>query len=819
MRGTLLLTAAAVIPAAVIPAVIRAETHPSLDDPKPASSSQPIEELVVTAARLEQKLADAPASISVVSRDELARRPYTSLVDALRDVEGLDVGLESTDKNGMATISMRGMPSEYTLVLIDGRRQSNVGAIYPNNFGGGQFAYLPPLDSIERIEIVRGPMSTLYGSDAMGGVVNIITRKVADHWHGGVTHGFTVQQESDQFGNDRTTDLYVAGPLIADRLGIAVRGSYYDQDESIPEWDPLPLPSPPNEPGSVWERTLGFGGGGKQVASTRWNGGLRLSYAPNERHDLRLEYDVSRQEYDNSKGQTGTLDGIESLWRSGNVVVPNPDYDPSVPGSPPTITRRVVQPRVGYRETQRYDRDQLALTHRGNLGFGMIETSLTRSMSNNRGRSLPLTVEERAELQTLWNDVCARRGLDPYCNNSGGGFTLDDLTADERARLEAFLPRKLRTLELDGFVLDTKLDLAAGSRHFLSIGGQLNDTDMEDGVFGMHGGGFREGTRQTHRQWALFVEDNFDVTPSLTLTLGLRHDHHNVFGSQASPRAYAVYTANDRWALKGGISTGYKAPRPDELFPGITGFGGQGVSPFVGTPTLKPETSRNYEIAAYFDNGAFGWNVTAFLNRFEDKIARGGEFFNCEVAPAGVDYCVDIGPGWAALGYTTFTQSINIDRAETRGVELAGRARLPFNLRLRGNYTLTHSEQKSGENAGRPIAGNPAKHMVNLTLDWDATDALSLQLTAEGRYDRYRAYDTLTGEDRYYRDYAILHLGASWHATPKLTVNARVNNLLDKNFISQTCELTATLDAYSCIDDYNVKDKRRSLWMSVNMAF
>src|SRR5690606_18985022 len=278
-------------------------------------------------------------------------------------------------------------------------------------------------------------------------------------------------------------------------------------------------------------------------------------------------------------------------------------------------------------------------------------------------------------------------------------------------------------------------------------------------------------------------------------------------------------TANDRWTLKGGISTGYKAPRPDELFPGITGFGGQGVSPFVGTPTLKPETSRNYEIAAYFDNGAFGWNVTAFLNRFEDKIARGGEFFNCEVAPAGVDYCVDIGPGWAALGYTTFTQSINIDRAETRGIELAGRASLPFNLRLRGNYTLTHSEQKSGENAGRPIAGNPAKRIVNLTLDWEATAALRRQLRAERRYDRDRACDTLAGKDQYCRDCAVLHLGASWQATPKLTVNARVNNLLDRNFISQTCEPTATLDTYSCIDDYNVKDKRRSLWMSVNMAF
>src|SRR5690606_23705860 len=190
MRGTRILTAAAVLPAAVVPALIRAETQPTFNETR-SDSSQPIEEVVVTAARLEQKLVDAPASISVVSRDELTRRPYTSLVDALRDIEGLDVGLESTDKNGMATISMRGMPSEYTLVLIDGRRQSNVGSIYPNNFGGGQFAYLPPLHSIERIEVVRGPMSTLYGSDAMGGVVNIITRKVADHWHGGVTQGFT----------------------------------------------------------------------------------------------------------------------------------------------------------------------------------------------------------------------------------------------------------------------------------------------------------------------------------------------------------------------------------------------------------------------------------------------------------------------------------------------------------------------------------------------------------------------------------------------------------------------------------------------------
>jgi outer membrane receptor for ferrienterochelin and colicins len=221
-------------------AALRAPPSPTVTPPAP----QTLDKVVVTASGFEQKVIDAPASISVVSREELSKRPYTSLVDALRDVEGIDVGLEATDKNGRATISMRGLPSEYTLVLIDGRRQSNVGQLYPNNFGGGQFAYLPPLDAIERIEVVRGPMSTLYGSDAMGGVINIITRRNQDSWHGALTQGFTVQQD-DQFGDARTTDLYLSGPLLKDRLSLAVRGSYYDAKASNPEWDALPCPMAP----------------------------------------------------------------------------------------------------------------------------------------------------------------------------------------------------------------------------------------------------------------------------------------------------------------------------------------------------------------------------------------------------------------------------------------------------------------------------------------------------------------------------------------------------------------------------------------------
>ncbi len=772
-----------------------------------AAAPQTLDKVVVTAAGFEQKVVDAPASISVVSREELAKRPYTSLVDALRDVEGIDVGLEATDKNGRATISMRGLPSEYTLVLIDGRRQSNVGQLYPNNFGGGQFSYLPPLEAIERIEVVRGPMSTLYGSDAMGGVINIITRRNQDSWHGSLSQGFTVQQD-DQFGDARTTDVYLSGPLLKDRISMAVRGSYYDAKASNPEWDALTLPD-----GTLWERSIGFGGGGKSVANTNWNTGLRLDFRINDDHELWLDYDVSRQKYDNSEGQTGTLDSLASLWRVGNAVIPNPN------GSG-TITRRVVQPRVGYTAYQRYERDQLSLTHRGRYSFGTWQTSLTHSKSNNLGRSLPLTLDERANLQTLWNDVCQRTGAANNCA-AGRSNALGALNAEEMARLQAFLPRPLRTMELEGYVLDTMLDLDFGA-HKLTIGGQYNDTDMIDGVFGMDGAGYRSNTKQKHRMWALFAEDNWSLTDTLTATFGLRYDDHNVFGSHVSPRGYLVWNASDAWTFKGGVSTGYKTPRPDQLFPGISGFGGQGVLPLVGSPNLKPETSTNYELAAYYEGQRWGLNVTGFINKFEDKIASGGTFPNCEVAPAGSGDCVDIGPGWAELGYSTFTQSVNIDKAETRGVEMAAHVDLLDSLQLRGNYTWTKSEQTSGAQKGLPIAGTtPAKHMANASLNWQLNDAISLSLIGEGRYDRYR--DTIldangASHNRYYQDYTIFHLGGSWDATPWLTFNARINNLLDKNFVSQSCLLISQSE-FNCVDDYATKDQRRSYWISLNAKF
>lgn len=193
-----------------------------------ALAAEPVQldEMVVSAAGYEQEVVDAPASISVITREDLEKRPFKDVTDALSDVPGVVV----TGGGSSADISMRGMGGKYTLILIDGKRQST-RETRPNSDGPGiEQGWIPPLSAIERIEVVRGPMSSLYGSDALGGVINIITRKVAPEW-GGEISAETILQEDDDSGDERRTNFYVNGPMINDKLGLQVYGQYSERDE------------------------------------------------------------------------------------------------------------------------------------------------------------------------------------------------------------------------------------------------------------------------------------------------------------------------------------------------------------------------------------------------------------------------------------------------------------------------------------------------------------------------------------------------------------------------------------------------------------
>ncbi len=173
----------------------------------PAIAADSGETMVVTASATEQNLKDAPASISVITQEELQRKPVQNLKDVLRDVPGVQLTSEGDNRKG---VSLRGLDSSYTLILIDGKRVSSRAAVFRHNDFDLNWI---PVEAIERIEVVRGPMSSLYGSDALGGVVNIITRKVGKEWGGSLSLDTTIQEHRDR-GDTNSGQFFVSGPLV-----------------------------------------------------------------------------------------------------------------------------------------------------------------------------------------------------------------------------------------------------------------------------------------------------------------------------------------------------------------------------------------------------------------------------------------------------------------------------------------------------------------------------------------------------------------------------------------------------------------------------
>jgi vitamin B12 transporter len=140
-----------------------------LTAPSLAIADQPVPEMVVTATAVPTLLPDVPAGVTIITQQDIQARGYTSLAQALAAVPGLGV-VQSGGAGGQASVFIRGTNSEDVLVLIDG-----VPANDPSDPNGAFNFGEDILSDIQRIEIVRGPMSGIYGSGAIGGVINLIT--------------------------------------------------------------------------------------------------------------------------------------------------------------------------------------------------------------------------------------------------------------------------------------------------------------------------------------------------------------------------------------------------------------------------------------------------------------------------------------------------------------------------------------------------------------------------------------------------------------------------------------------------------------------
>ena len=336
-----------------------------------SSSKHQLATIVVSAAGYEQKIKDAPASITVITAEDLKKKGITTIADALSDVPGVDIR-NGQGKTGGLNIQMRGLNQAYTLILIDGQRQNTSGSIGPNGFGEFSTSFMPPLASIERIEVIRGPMSTLYGSDAMGGIINIITKKVSNEWTGNISLEQTVQENSD-IGDSWKTSAVVNGPLIQDVLGMQLRGDFFHRNNSERLVDPA--------------KSINQGSQGRDprtVEANNYSIGSKLTYKMNDSLTSWLDFDHSEQRFDNSDARLGEL--YEYHRTNGTIT------------------------GVGsYKDEIKFLRDRVSAGVDADLSFGTWKTFASQVKSKQEGRRLPIG---NAPAYNYYSDGTANRELE-----------------------------------------------------------------------------------------------------------------------------------------------------------------------------------------------------------------------------------------------------------------------------------------------------------------------------------------------------------------------------------------------------------------------
>ncbi|NQE62652.1 TonB-dependent receptor domain-containing protein [Caulobacter sp. RHG1] len=656
-----------------------------------------VDAVVVTASTRAQRLVEAPASISVVTAETLANRPNADLTDALRDVEGVSISGGSNFQD----VFIRGLPGSYTLILVDGKRQSTRDSRVNGNSGLEQ-AFTPPSGAIERIEVVRGPMSSLYGSDAIGGVINIITRKVPDRWGGSIGADHIAQKGKS--GNWSQVQGYLAGPLVEGVLGAQIWGRSYARDE---------------------DGILNGAGGSKD-----WNVTGRLAWTPNDRNDVLLQ--VDRMDVKRSFGPGKTLTAATAANYHTN------------------------------------NRTAGSLSWNGRWDWGTSQLSILREAT------------ERAN----------------YAMTRGAWV------------------KNVRAPELTNTVADAlfniPLDDTPLGDHQLVVGGQYIKNQLDDvnpGVNATASAAFSVWQR------ALFVEDEWRLSPQFALTGGLRFDDHERYGSHWSPRLYAVWTPTDAWTVKGGVSTGFRAPELRQVATGyayVTGGAVCSVGPtgtcgvIIGDPNIKPETSLNFEASVLWNpSSAVSASATVFRTKFKDKIDSAIVY---DAAGAIVRWAEN--PGYRLYYW------YNLQDAELTGVELSGRWKPIDALALKAGYTWTDSKQESGTYKGLPLARTP-KHMANVRADYTVNDRFNLwgavnyhgeEINAGLRVGTNGA-PLMNGNvqvGRRYPAYTTADIGANWRVTPTVSLKLGVYNLTDKQIN---------------VADFDFQGDRRRGWIGVNYEF
>ncbi|WP_149716796.1 TonB-dependent receptor domain-containing protein [Campylobacter concisus] len=596
---------------------------------------------VVSATGFEQNIKDAPATLSVITKEALEKKNHKDIESMTKDIPSL-FGTSPAAANRRG-ISIRGFSPRFTKILVNGMPVPGDNAYKGLRSVGGSYSFVPPASAISRIEVIRGPMSSLYGSDALGGVINIITDEFSNEFGANLGSSYKFARNKNISG-ELYNSLYLHSGLIDDVLSVSVYGKNLNKSEDKISY-------------------------GIREQKDR-NFGTKLFFKPNENNDLILELARSDVKYKRTKGKT--------LSTGTNSVA-----------------------------SERIEGDMINLSHEARLDNILLQSYLSYG-------KIKETAQQNLTLKTLNFDTKGSYFTD---NNA---FTLGLNAKKEKLDEKA-----------------TTADAANVKRYDVS----------------------------------LYGEDDYHLTKDFILSTGIRYNYDEHYGSHVSPRIYGIYSLNDFFALKGGVSTGYATPdikqRTQDL--ALPFAGGRGAQ--LGRSSLKPETSVSYEFGGVYNNNeGFETSLTGFYTSFKDMLSynpicsRGSVCrHKGKIYPNGI---------W---------ESINIGKAEIYGVELTNEWQVTNTLRLNQSYVYTKSKQKDGPEAGKTLNNYPLH-----TFKFGANYELNRWLNFWSQINYYGRTKNSFNYANDMRAYVIADLGINYNVTKNFSLNLSVYNLFNEFFTTRS---------------------------------
>lgn len=716
MRSDLL--ARAICLALAVPALATAQSNATPQTTAAVGASgavaHELDTITVTATRTEQAIGDVPASVDVIDREQMDRQLARDLKDLFRYTPGVSV-TSQFGRFGIGDIRIRGLGGNRVRIETDGIPVSDAFAIGSYSNANRNFV---DMDTLKRVEVVRGPASALYGSDALGGVVSFVTKDPADYLAPGKNayFGFKLGYQSDWQGLFGGATAAFGGERWS---GMAVVSHRQGQES-------------------------------ENQGDDRSRGAARTAANPQSRDGRSL---LSKLVFaaDAQQQLTLTVEGNED--RSQTDVLHMLGFQPFTGATTSLLTGDDLQTRTRVSvQHELFDLDSV------------IADSLTWRAYRQDSETTQDTVEERVTAGSApqrrereFNFDQRVYGLEAEAHKSFViGSTEHLLTwGVEASRAELAQKRDGRVIDLSN--------------------GQTSNVMMPD-VYPV-----RDFPRSRVNNAALFVQDEISLADGKwTLLPGLRVDYYalrpqldpifaednpglvpaDITETNVSPKLGVVWKFARDWSGYASYARGFRSPPYNDVNVGFTNL--QFGYAAIPNPDLRPETSDGVELGLRYAGDASWFGVAGFYNRYDDFI----ESF----------VLVSMPPQTPLMLF----QSQNIAEAEIYGLELKAGVELgEWSSALQGWSLRGAASWQYGQDltAERPLHSvDPARASIGLVFDGEDW-GMSLHGRFAAGKRRMAEPDTFASPG-----YGVLDLLAHWDFAPGATINAGVFNLTDRKY-------------------------------------